>query len=69
MDGVEIPIAVTGAGQAKADLDSIVGALGRVGNAQTEAFTAGATHAGSLKTALVDVKDRGLDAHTREQGD
>ena len=62
MDGVEIPIAVTGAGQAKADLDSIVGALGRVGHAQTEAFTAGATHAGSLKTALVDVKDRGLDA-------
>lgn len=62
MDGVEIPIAVTGADRAKADLDSIVGALGRVGHAQTEAFTAGATHAGSLKTALVDVKDRGLDA-------
>jgi hypothetical protein len=67
MEGIEIPIAVTG--NAKDDLGKIVGALGRVDDAQREAFSSGAQHASRFGEALRNVKDAGLQELSQKAGE
>lgn len=67
MQGIEIPVAVTG--NAKDDLNKIVGALGRVDDAQREAFSGGAQHASRFGEALRNVKDAGLQELSQKAGE
>jgi hypothetical protein len=67
MQGIEIPVDVTG--NAKDDLNKIVGALGRVDDAQREAFSGGAQHASRFGEALRNVKDAGLGELSQKAGE